>query len=610
MTDPSDFLARVQQAVAEQKLSVPGGKNLTRWLTEPQYQTYRKRLETLIENEEFDQLDLLFWEVIPFGTGGRRGRMSEFGSATINERTIAESADGMAQYLAQTRSGAPGGTVVIAHDTRNRSREFAELAACIFAARGLKVFLFDSYRSTPELSFAVRHLTCDIGVMISASHNPPSDNGFKAYWSHGGQILPPHDVGIIDCVYQAGEIPQADLKTALDAGQIEIVGEAVDRVFLQAILEQSLSQAREITGIFTPLHGVGATSVFPLLQQAGFSGITLFEPQAKADGNFPNVPDHLPNPERQEVFHPAIAQAKETGAELILASDPDADRLGVVAKDQTGEFVFLTGNQVGVLLTDYVLRKRKAQGSLPQNGYVIETLVTTPLIEAVAKSHGVRVFSDLLVGFKYIAQTMEREGPEKFLFGSEESLGYLAGQYCRDKDAGIAALYISELAAELKAEHKTLVDRLNEIYIEQKSYYWEGQISHACQGASGQQQMLALLDAFRNTPPNNWGDAVLTRVRDYAKDIHEVRELPANQKTADLPEPVSNLLIFEAQGGGCEFQVAVRPSGTEPKIKFYLFTKSPCENMETLEAVKTQAANATETVKTGLQSWINSQLKS
>jgi phosphoglucomutase len=608
MTGSPGAVELVQDAVSQKQLSSPGGENLIRWLTLPQYKTYQGPLEEMVRAGRFEELDLLFWEVIPFGTGGRRGMMSEFGSATINERTIAESADGMARYLQQTRGGEAGGRAAIAHDTRNRSREFAELTACIFAARGLKVFLFDSYRSTPLLSYAVRELKCDIGVMITASHNPPPDNGFKAYWSGGAQVLPPHDAGIIQCVYESGEIPRAEFAQAVEAGQIELVGEAVDRAFLEAILAQSLSGQREIKGLFTPLHGVGGTSVFPVLEQAGFQGITMFEPQSKPDGNFPNVPDQLPNPERTEVFNPAIEEAKTTGAEIILATDPDADRLGVVAKTSEGQFVPLTGNQVGALLTDYILRKRSAAGSIPEGGYVVETLVTTPLIESIAHSQGVRAISDLLVGFKYIAETMEREGPERFLFGAEESLGYLTGQYCRDKDAGVAALYTAELAAELRAEGKSLLDRLDEIYCEQKAYYWEGQISHACKGPTGQEQMLSLLEAFRKTPPKNWGDGVLNRVRDYGKGLNEIRELPANKQSGDLPAPVSNLLIFEAEGAGCRFQVAVRPSGTEPKIKFYLFTESPCDKRENLPKVKEHAAQGTESLKRGLQQWIEAQL--
>jgi phosphoglucomutase/phosphomannomutase len=348
--------------------------------------------------------------------------------------------------------------------------------------------------------------------------------------------------------------------------------------------------------------------VFPVLQEAGFQGITLFGPQSEPDGNFPNVPDQLPNPERREVFGPAIQQARQSGAELILASDPDADRLGVVAKNSAGDFVPLTGNQVGALLADYILRKRSAAGSIPEGGYVVETLVTTPLIESLARSHGVKAVSDLLVGFKYIAQTMERLGPDKFLFGAEESLGYLTGQYCRDKDAGVAALFTAELAAELRVQGKTLLDRLDEIYVEQGTYYWEGQISHSCKGASGRQQMLELLEAFRKTPPKNWGVGELRKVHDYTEGINEIRDLPANKKAADLPEPVSDLLIFEAEGAGCRFKVAVRPSGTEPKIKFYLFTQSPCDSLEKLPAVKQLATQATESLEKGLKSWIDAQL--
>ena len=609
MTGIPGAVELVQAAARQKKLSEDGGKNLTRWLTEPQYQPYQDRLIEMVTAGRFEELDLLFWEVIPFGTGGRRGRMSEFGSATINERTVAESADGMARYLQETRRGEAGGKAVIAHDTRNRSREFAELSAEIFAGRGLKVYLFDTYRSTPALSFAVRHLHADIGVMITASHNPPSDNGFKAYWSDGAQVLPPdHDKGIIDCVYRSGEIPRIPLAEAIQSGQVELIGASVDRVFLEAILEQSLSDEREISGIFTPLHGVGGTSVFPVLQEAGFRGITLFEPQATPDGNFPNVPDQLPNPERSEVFAPAIGEAKQSGAELILATDPDADRLGVVVKDASGEFVPLTGNQVGALLADYILRKRAAAGTIPEGGYVVETLVTTPLIQAIAEPKGVNVVSDLLVGFKYIAQTMEQKGPDKFLFGAEESLGYLAGEYARDKDAGVAALYTAELAAELKRAGKTLVDRLNEIYVEQGTYYWEGQISHFCEGPTGKEQMRKLLGEFRDSPPKNWGEGVLTRVRDYAKNVNQIRKFPGNEKIADLPKPEADLLFFEAEGDGCRFKVAVRPSGTEPKIKFYLFTEAPVDSLENLPAVKAQAGRATETVKAGLQSWIKTKL--
>lgn len=603
MTDATAALPAIDAAVTAGKLSADAAVNLKRWLTEPQYASYQIALVDLVNAGDFAQLDSLFWEVIPFGTGGRRGPMSEFGSATVNRRTIAESADGMAVHLANTR-GEAGGSVAIAHDSRHRSREFAELSACIFAARGLKVHLFEDCRSTPELSFAVRHLHCDIGVMISASHNPPADNGFKAYWSHGGQVLPPHDVGIIDCVYNAGEIPIADLDSALQDGLIRLIGEEVDRPFIDAVLAQSLSSCRDITAIFTPLHGVGETSAYRTLQEAGFDKVSIFEPQRQPDGGFPNVPDHLPNPERPEVFDPAIAAA-ENDVALIVACDPDADRLGVVVRDADGQFVHLTGNRIGVLLTDYVCRRRAAWGTLSPEHYVVETLVTTPLIGAIAKSHDLRVIDDLLVGFKYIGQTMDAEGPDKFVFGAEESLGYLTGEYARDKDASVAALFLLELAAELKVEGKTLLDRLDELFLEH-GYYWEGQRSQVRRGSSGKQQIGQILDQFSTAPPTHLAGGTLNRVRDYSTG--EIRELPGNTKVADIAQPTGSLLFFEGTADGMDFCIAVRPSGTEPKIKYYMFAQAAVAEDSQLPAVKESVATQIAAIGDALIAWVNASV--
>ena len=327
-SDIEQAVAQVDAAAKKGAISATGAANLKAWLTKPAYREYRAPLLKMVTDGKFAELDGLFWEVIPFGTGGRRGRMAEFGSATINERTIAESAQGMAVYLKQVKGG-PGGRAVIAHDTRNRSDEFARITATTFAANGLSVFLFDGYRATPALSFAVRHLGCDIGVMISASHNPPSDNGFKAYWSSGAQVLPPHDRGIIDCVAKAEEIPTVDFDRAVRDGSIKLIGEEVDRAYAAEVVKLSLSPDRDVRAVYTPLHGVGETSVFRVLRDANFKQVDIFEPQRKPDGNFTNVPKHLPNPELTSAFEPAIAYAKTTGADLVLASDPDADRLGV-----------------------------------------------------------------------------------------------------------------------------------------------------------------------------------------------------------------------------------------------------------------------------------------
>jgi phosphoglucomutase/phosphomannomutase len=565
-------LAALESARAAGRLSEPAVANLRRWLTEPGYAAYVPRILPLIDAGKFEELDAQFWEVIPFGTGGRRGPMTEFGSATMNDRTIAESAHGIAVYLQKVR-GKAGGRAVIACDTRNRSREFSRLTACVMAAQGLHVCLFESHRSTPELSFAVRHLKCDVGVMISASHNPPSDNGVKAYWASGAQVLPPHDKGIIDCVYASNEIPIADFDAAVSDGRIELIGADVDEAYVRTVARMSLSSARDIKVLYTPLHGVGETSVYRVLEEAGFEAVEIFAPQRAPDGNFPNVPDHLPNPELAAVFGPPIEHARQSGAALVLASDPDADRLGAAVRDAAGEFVHLTGNRIGVLLADYIIRKRKAAGTLGPQHFVVETLVTSPLIAALARSFKIRAIDNLLVGFKYIAQTMDREGPERFVFGAEESLGYLAGTYARDKDAAVAALYLCESAAELQRQKKTLLDRLDELYAAH-GYFLEGQRSETCQGPKGRAMIERLMEVLTNSPPSSLGGIELARVRDYQK--HEIRALPANEKTADLPDPKGELLIFESAPAECTISFAARPSGTEPKIKFYFFARAAC----------------------------------
>jgi phosphoglucomutase/phosphomannomutase len=593
-------LNRVAAAVAAGALTADSEKNLTRWLTEPHYANYVAPILELVDAERFDELDAMFWEVIRFGTGGRRGRMGEFGTATINERTIAESAHGLAVYL-KSQSGKAGGRAVVAYDTRNRSAQYARLTATTFAANGLKVFLFDSYRSTPELSFAVRHLHCDVGAMISASHNPPSDNGFKAYWSSGGQVLPPHDQGIIDCVYAAGEIPAIVFDEAVADGRIELVGEEVDDAYTKAVTGLSLSAARELTAVYTPLHGVGETSLYRVLSTSGFSDVEIFESQRAADGNFSNVPDQLPNPERPKVFEPAIAHARDTGASLVLASDPDADRLGVSVKNRGTCFEHLSGNQIGALLADYILRKRSTARTLSKEHYLVQTLVTTPLIADIANAHGVRAVDDLLVGFKYIGETMDREGPDKFVFGAEESLGYLAGDYCRDKDASIAALYLMEAAAELAGEGKTLLDRLDDLYREH-GYYVEGQHSEVCQGPQGRERIDAVMHAFRASPPTELAGMRLSRVRDYGQ--HEIRRLPDNLREVELLRPAGDLLFFESEKREYSFSVAVRPSGTEPKIKFYFFAHADLAGPASLEGVKKQTDRTLLTVRDALSGWV------
>lgn len=605
--DPQQAIEIARTAVGEKQLSESALTNMQKWLTEPQYACYQQSILKLVEAKDFGTLDTCFWEVIPFGTGGRRGLMSDFGSATINERTIAESAHGLAAYFkkfAETSSG----KAAIAYDSRINSERFARIAATVIAAHGLTVYFFKVPRSTPELSFAVRHLGCDVGAMITASHNPPSDNGFKAYWSTGGQVLPPHDQGIIDEVYQATEIPSISFDDAVEQGLIQLIDEDVASEYRNSVVEHSHSTNRDLNGFFTPLHGVGEVSVYQVLQQAGFEQIQRFEPQCEQNGNFPNVPDHLPNPERTEVFQPAVELAKETGAEIILASDPDADRMGVCVKNSADEFIHLTGNQVGALLADYVLRKRQEEGTLTPRHYIIETIVTTPLIAEITRNANVRIINNLLVGFKYIAETMDAEGPEDFVFGTEESLGYLSGVYCRDKDAAIAALWVCELAAELKSEGKTLINRLDELYLAH-GYHLEGQVSKVCKGSQGNEQIKQIMKAFRNTPPEKLGNLTFRLVRDYQN--LEIRALPENTPSETFSKPQGNVLMFEAEGEGSSVtvQLGVRPSGTEPKIKFYYFAQSEVTASDQLAKTKSEVQSTIESFKASLMDWIDQTLE-
>lgn len=621
MSEPNvELISQVQAAVADEKIKAETGRLITKWLTEPHFGEYVSAIAADISAGEWKKLEDCFWEEIPFGTGGRRGPMSEYGSATINERTIAESANGLATYF-KAATGKSSGSAAVSHDSRNRSREFAELTARVFAANGLKVFLFEAIRSTPELSFAVRHLNCDVGVMISASHNPPADNGFKAYWSTGGQVVPPHDKGIVAAVYDSNDIPKAALDEAIESGQIEIIGEDVDRAYVDSLLALSLTDRRDLKAIFSPLHGVGETSVFRLYQEAGFDGISIFEPHREPHGDFPNVPKHLPNPENTAVFEPIIEQdAKPNDIGLILASDPDADRIAASVRcSKTGEYRPVSGNQAGALIADYVIRKRSqarppidgAHGNpftshLTADHYIITTLVSTGLAATIAKANGLKVVDNLLVGFKWIGEAMDEHGPDKFVFGFEESLGYLAADYARDKDAAIGALYLAELAAELAAEGKTLLDRLDEIYSEH-GYYAERQRSDYAYGPSGKALITGLMEKLRNEPPESLGGVTLSRVDDY--EAHETRDLPANSKVEELPAPQGNLLIFHGEHEDCRIRFAARPSGTEPKIKFYLFAEPHGPAGDDVDGHRSRTDARLDEFENGLADWVGPLLE-
>lgn len=598
-------LRLLDELLAAGRIAAATAGNVRAWLTGEPYAEFRLPLLELLRSRSADRLTELFWERIPFGTGGRRGPMSDWGSATINPRTIAESADGLARYLQITRDGSSAaGRVAIAYDSRHRSREFAELTASILAAYGNRVFTFREPRATPELSFAVRWLGCDAGVVISASHNPPADNGFKVYWSSGGQILPPHDRGIIECVDQAQHIPRCDFAAGLAAGQIEYVDERVDEAYVEAVSGLALTRPRDLSLLYTPLHGVGGSSVLPVLKRAGFEGGELFAPQAAPDGAFPTVPDHLPNPERPAVFGPAVTYAQSRDTQLILATDPDADRVAVMVRDAQGEFQFLTGNQLAGLIVDHVLRHRQAAGTLTPRHYVVTTLVTTRLVRTIATAYGIRTIDDLPVGFKWIGGTIDREGPEEFVFGAEESLGYLAGTYARDKDAAVGALYAAELAAELRAKGQTLLDRLDELYA-QHGYYLEDQYSLTCAGADGQSRIGRILAAFQDHPPAALAAVRFHAVEDYARQ--QSRQLPSNAVQGPLAIPASKLLIVHGSHGPVRWRWGMRPSGTEPKMKFYFHLWVPTgAEQRTVAEARNLADESLTLLRQELLRWIES----
>jgi phosphoglucomutase len=605
--DSMSVESRIDQAAQDGVLTSDSPSNLKSWLTRSCLSRYHERIREMIAADQWAELNALFWTAIPFGTGGRRGPMGEMGPATINDRTIVESAHGMAVYLRSTGVSS-GGSAVIACDTRNNSRHFAKITACTFAAHGLKVFLFESPRSTPILSYAVRHLGCNIGVVISASHNPPADNGFKAYWSNGGQVIAPHDRGIIECVEAAEEIPNVDYEHAVRQGQIEVVGSDFDRLYIDEVANLSQSSTRDIAAVYTPLHGVGESNVFAVIQNLGFNRVLLFEPHRSPDGNFPNVPNHFPNPENLAVFDPVLQwiAADNVEADLILASDPDADRLGVMARNEDGEFVSLSGNQVGALLTDYLLRKRRQSGQFSPDDYVVETLVTTPLTRAVAEGHGARAFHELLVGFKFIAQIMEQQGTEHFVFGTEESIGFLAGGYCRDKDAAICAMFILELAAELKTDGGNLITQLDNLH-RQHGYHCEGQTSIYCEGPTGKAEIDGLMTTLRSSPPPELGGINFTELMDYRRGTR--LDVTTGQPSGTIDHPTGDLLFFLSDPEqSVRVQIGIRPSGTEPKIKFYLFCQSDLSGADGLEQARIIGNRILKDVDIALSQWAEQQL--
>lgn len=583
--DLESTLAKVSEARVNGKITPGAEENIRIWLTEPRYAEYTGQIAEHVAGEKWQDLDDAFWTIIPFGTGGRRGKMYPFGSNAINDRTIGESAQGLANYVKQHAEQPL--SCAIAFDTRHRSNAFARLCAGVMVAAGFKVYFLDEIRSTPELSFAVRFKRCSCGIMVTASHNPPTDNAVKAYWSTGGQILPPHDKGVIDCVMNVDAITVADYDQAVAAGKIELCKEEVDEAFLSAVQAQAFPGGpRDVKIIYSPLHGVGGTAALPALRRDGFTDVELFAPHAKPDGDFPNVPDHVSNPENSAVFDSMIKRGQEIGADLAMATDPDCDRVGLAAplgSDSSGAWSTFNGNQIGALLGDYIFSQRRKAGTLSPEHYMVTTLVTTKMISRLAEAYGIQAYDNNLVGFKWIGGIMDQVGPDKFVFGVEESHGYLAGQHARDKDAAVATMLLAELAAECKAMGQTLHERLEELY-KRVGYHAEKLATQRMAGSEGMALMQKLMSKFRADPPKELAGIPVAAIRDYKTNT--VTKTGGAAEPLDGPHGDLVMIDLEAEGN----YVAARPSGTEPKVKFYMFTYVPAEELGSIATAKSDMA--------------------
>jgi phosphoglucomutase len=508
-----------------------------------------------------DELADSFYRNLEFGTGGLRGIMG-VGTNRMNKYTVGMATQGFANYLLKTYGTAPI-SVVIGHDSRNNSRFFAETTAGVFAANGIKVYLFEALRPTPELSFAIRHLGCKAGVVCTASHNPKEYNGYKAYWNDGGQLVPPHDKNVINEVEAIKGVDE--VKWTGGEANITLIGKEMDEAYINmvkglSVYPEVIQAEHDLSIVYTPIHGTGITLVPEVLSRFGFTNVQVVEEQATPDGNFPTV--GYPNPEESETMAIGLAKAKAIDADILLGTDPDADRVGVGVKNHKGEWVLMNGNQTAVLAFAYLIEARKAKGIAKPNDMVISTIVTTAMINEVAKQNGVACYN-VLTGFKWIAELIkEKEANENYVIGGEESFGLMIGNEIRDKDAVSAVALLCEMAAYEKAKGKSLFDKMIELYM-QYGFYYEQLISITKKGMNGQKEIAAMMEGYRTSPPQAIDGSAVVEMLDY--DMQTGKNL-VNGETWKLQLPKSNVLQFITADGS---KISARPSGTEPKIKFY-----------------------------------------
>ncbi len=541
-------------------------KNAQTWLDGNYSEETKTAIREMLENNPTELTDS-FYQNLEFGTGGLRGIMG-VGTNRMNEYTVSMATQGLANYLLQAFPLNTNPKVAIAFDSRNNSQAFARITAEVFAGNGIKVFLFESLRPTPELSFAIRHLGCQGGVVVTASHNPKEYNGYKAYWNDGGQLVSPHDKNVIQEVLKISSVD--DVKRAANSPLIEIIGENIDKVYIDKLKTLSLSpeliaKHKNLKIVYTPLHGTGTKLVPRALKEFGFTEIIPEEVQSVPDGNFPSI--HSPNPEEKASLQMAIDKAKQTGADLVLATDPDADRVGVAVRNSENEFVLLNGNETASVLVYYVLRKWSENKKLTGKEFIVKTIVTTELLKEIADFYKVECF-DVLTGFKFIAdKILELEGKKQFIVGGEESYGYLIGDFVRDKDAVASCCMIAEAAAWAAEQKKTIYDILTEIYL-QFGFFKENLLSITRKGKTGADEIKQMMVDFRNNPPQSLGNSKVICIKDYQKQIS--KDVLLNTETP-INQPKSDVLQFFTEDGS---KITVRPSGTEPKIKFYFGMKT------------------------------------
>jgi phosphoglucomutase len=550
---------------SNQELIISCENKAKEWLSSSFNEETRKEVQAMLDNSDKTELIDSFYKDLEFGTGGLRGIMGA-GSNRMNIYTVGMATQGFANYLKKSFANKETISVVVGHDCRNNSRLFAETVAAIFSANGIKVYLFDDLRPTPEVSFAIRELKCQGGVNITASHNPKEYNGYKAYWDDGAQVLAPHDKGIID---EVEKVKIEDVKFGANNDLIQIIGKKIDDLYLDRIKTLSIDPAvierhKDLKIVYTPLHGAGRTLIPESLKRWGFENVYTVKEQMVKDGNFPTVVS--PNPENGEALTLALRDAKEIDADIVMASDPDADRVGMACKNDKGEWVLINGNQTCLIFLYYIITNRIKTGKMQPNDFIVKTIVTTELIKKIADKNHVEMI-DCFTGFKWIAREIrEFEGVKQYIGGGEESYGFMAEDFVRDKDAVSAMCLLAEICAYAKDQGKTLYDLLMEIYLEY-GFSYEYTVNVVRPGKTGADEIKQMMENFRNNPPKQLGDSPIVITKDFLK----LEQTDANGNVTKLEMPdTSNVLQWFCANGD---KVSVRPSGTEPKIKFYFEVK-------------------------------------